>query len=104
MESPLSSRPHSLSLILQASPQLVDLKLFNDNTPALGHDNEQAEVTVKFELIQEGCSQYVVIAKSEGSVPLACNIVGYVFERYQLCTCACARARVTWLKLTRPWC
>ena len=67
----LFSLPHFFSLVLQVSPQIVDLKLYNDNKPALGHDNTQAEVTVKFELIQEGCRQYVEIAKSEGSLPLA---------------------------------
>jgi hypothetical protein len=99
----LFSLPHFFSLVLQVSPQIVDLKLYNDNKPALGHDNTQAEVTVKFELIQEGCRQYVEIAKSEGSLSLAkisLECCKHARAHVQACTCACARACVTLLKLT----
>ena len=101
--SSLGSHSLSPSITLQASPQFLDLKLFNDNQPAIGHDGKQAEVSVKIELIQQGCRQYVEIVKPEGSLPLAYLIPGNVFERYQLSTYACVRARMSLHTLTRHW-
>ena len=51
----------------------------------MGHDQEQAQVTIKFELLQEGHKQYAVRIKNEGPVTCVC-------ERESVCVCVCARA------------
>ena len=74
---------------LQGSPQIVILKCFNEGKATMGHDHEQAQVTVKFELLQEGRMQYAVRLKNEG--PVTCVCVRARVFMYVVCVYICVR-------------